>query len=122
MSVHLQPVAAAEAMRNARSARSRARLDAVDRARLGLVDSARVQADAEEAVAAEEELVAGYRLHRLAAAVTVSAPTIELLDSAARAVRTAAETTRLELRPLHGQHAAALRAALPLCRADGRAR
>jgi len=122
VSVHLQPVAAAEAMRRARSARSRARLDAVDRARLGLVDSARVNADAAEAAAAEEELVAGYRLHRVCGVVTVSAPSATALDEGCRAVRTAAHTARLELRPLHGQHALALRAALPLCRADGRDR
>ena len=41
VSVHLHPVPAAEAMRRARSARSRAQLDASDRARFGLVDSAR---------------------------------------------------------------------------------
>ena len=122
VSVHLEPVPAGEAMRRARAARSRARLDAADRQRLGLVDSARLEADAAEAAAAEEELVAGYRLHRLAAAITVSAPSLPLLDDAARAVRTAAQTARLELRPLHGQHLLALRTTLPLCRADRRHR
>jgi hypothetical protein len=122
VSVHLHPVPAAEAMRRARSARSRAQLDASDRARFGLVDSVRVEADAAEAAATEEELVAGYRMHRLAAVVTVAAPTIALLEDGCRAVRTAAETARLELRPLHGQHADGLIAALPLCRPDGRTR
>jgi hypothetical protein len=122
VSVHLQPVPAGEAMRRARAARSRARLDAVDRARLGLLDSARVEADAVEAAAAEEELVAGFRLHRMCAVVTVSAATPRLLDDAARAIRTAAETARLELRPLHGQHLAGLGATLPLCRTNGRSR
>ena len=122
VSVHLRPVAAGEAMRRARAARSRARLDAVDRARFGWLDSARVDADAAEAAAAEEELVGGYRLHRLAAVITVSAASLGALEDGCRTVRTAAETARLELRPLHGQHLSALRAALPVCRADGRSR
>jgi hypothetical protein len=119
VSVHLQSVAAHVAMRQARATRARARLDAVDRGRLGLLDSARLDAEHSDAVAAEEELVAGYRLHRLAAAVTVSAQSTHELDEASRAVRTAAQTARLELRPLHGAHQHGLIASLPLCRPDG---
>jgi hypothetical protein len=119
VSVHLQPVAAHVAMRQARATRARARLDATDRGRLGMLDSARLDADHADAAAAEEELVAGYRLHRVAAAVTVSAASARQLDEAARAVRTAAQTARVELRPLHGQHQLGLVASLPLCRPDG---
>ena len=119
VSVHLQPVAAHVAMRQARATRAKARLDATDRGRLGLLDSARLDADDADAAAAEEELVAGYRLHRVAATVTVSAGSRHHLDAASRVVRTAAQTARVELRPLHGQHQLGLVASLPLCRPDG---
>jgi hypothetical protein len=119
VSVHLRPVAAQVAMRQARATRARARLDAADRSRLGLLDSPRLDVDQADAAAAEEELVAGYRLHHVAASITVSAGSAEQLNGAARAIRTAAQTARLELRPLHGQHQHGLVSSLPLCRPDG---
>ncbi len=120
VSVHLVPVPQAAAVRQARAARSRARLDAADRNRFGLTDTAAVQAAADEATAAEEELVAGYRLTRLSAVVTCSASTLAELDGACRAVRTAAAAARLDLRACHGEHDLALLASMPLCRASGR--
>jgi hypothetical protein len=115
-------VSPAAAVRQARAARSRARLDAADRSRFGLTDTAAVQAAADEATAAEEELVAGYRLTRLSAVVTCSASTLAELDDACRAVRTAAAAARLDLRACHGEHDLALLASMPLCRPYGRPR
>lgn len=122
MAVHLVPVPQAAAVRQARAARSRARLDAAERTRFGLSDTAAVQAAADEATAAEEELVAGYRLTQMSAVVTCSAATVAELDDACRAVRTAAAAARLDLRPCHGEHDLGLLASMPLCRPSGRPR
>ena len=120
VAVHLQPVAPAVAARQARAARSRSVLDAADRGRLGFVENAGADAAAGEAADTEAELVAGYRMHRVAAAITVSAADLRALDDACRTLRTAAQAARLELRPLHGQHLGGLVATMPLCR-PGRA-
>ena len=122
VSVHLAPVAQAAAVRQARAARSRARLDVADRARLGFADTASANAAAEEAVAAEEELVAGYRLTRMSGVVTCSAPSLTELDEACRSVRTAAAAARLDVRACHGEHHLGFLASLPLCRPAGRPR
>jgi len=122
VAVHLVPVPQAAAVRQARAARSRARLDAADRTRFGLTDTAAVTAAAEEATAAEEELVAGYRLTRMSAVVTCSASSLEELDEGCRAVRTAAAAARLDLRACHGEHDLGLLASMPLCRPSGRPR
>ena len=121
VAVHLQPVAPAVASRQARAARARTRLDAADRNRLGFLDPPDSDATAADAADTEAELVAGYRMHRVSAAVTVSAADLRALTDACRHVHTAAQAARLELRPLHGQHLAGLVATLPLCR-DGRTR
>ena len=120
VAVHLEPVAPAVAARQARAARSRSRLDAADRSRLGFVEDAGADAAAGDAADTEAELVAGYRMHRVAAAITVSAAEVRVLDDACRALRTAAQSARLEMRPLHGEHLGGLVATMPLCR-PGRA-
>jgi len=115
-SVHLQPVPAAIAVRQARAARAKARLDAADRARLGMADSIAASQSETDGADQEAELVAGYTTHRIAALLTVTAPGPDLLQAACETVRAAAATARLDLRPLHGQHDLAFVAALPLCR------
>jgi hypothetical protein len=122
VSVHLRPVPPQQAMRRARAARARARLDVEDRSRFGMTGSAGGEAAVADATAAEEELVAGYRLQELSAVVTVTAPDPGRLTDACRMVRTAAVTARLDLRPLHGQHDLGFVATLPLCRVPGRSR
>jgi hypothetical protein len=122
VSVHLTTVGQGAAVRQARAAHSRTRLDASDRARLGLTDSAAGAASAEEATAAEAELVAGYRLQHISGLVTVAADTLTVLDEACGRVRAAATAARLDLQPCHGQHDLALLAGMPLCRPAGRPR
>ena len=122
VSVHLQPVAAALAARQARADRTRARLDAADRARLGFADSTATAWAEADAAGTEEELLAGYRLHRVAGVVLCSAGTPALLDEACRAMAGAAATARVDVRPLHGQHDIGFVAATPLCRPAGGSR
>jgi hypothetical protein len=116
VSLHLERVAPAAAARIARTRRAKAVLDQSDRARLGMTSSAALAGAEASGVAMDAELAAGYRTHRLAGLVTLSADTVGALDDAGQVLRQAAATCRLELRPLHGQHDTALAATAPLCR------
>jgi hypothetical protein len=118
LSVHTRPVAPAPAARRARASSAKARLDASDRSRLGLTgpDHSRLgdtlaEADAD---ATEAELAAGYRLTDLSVLLAVSAAEPAALEQGCRQLRTDAATSRLGLRPLHGQHLTALASVLPL--------
>jgi hypothetical protein len=116
VSLHLERVAPAAAARVARTRRAKAILDQTDRARLGMTSSAALQVAEASGIAMDAELAAGYRTHRLAGLITLSADSVEGLDEAVRGLRQAAALCRLELRPLHGQHDVALAATAPLCR------
>jgi hypothetical protein len=116
VSLHLERVLPAAAARIARSRRAKATLDQADRARFGMTSSAALDNAQASGVAMDAELAAGYRTHRLAGLVTISGDTVSDLDDAARVLRQAAAVCRIELRPLHGQHAEALAATAPLCR------
>jgi len=116
VSLHLERVAPATAARVARTRRAKAVLDQSDRARLGMTSSAALAGAEASGVAMDAELAAGYRTHRLAGLITISADTVAALDDAGQVIRQAAAVCRLELRPLHGQHETALAATLPLCR------
>jgi hypothetical protein len=120
VSLHLERVAPPAAARLARTRRAKAELDQSDRARFGMTSSAALDAAQASGTAMDAELAAGYRTHRLAGLVTLSADSIDALDDAGRMLRQAAAVCRLELRPLHGQHDTALAATVPLCRLRSR--
>lgn len=122
LAVHLEPVSPARAAERSRSARAAHALSADQRSRWGFVEDRVESRQAEEADARESELVAGHGLHRVGAVVLVSAPDAGALASAGEAVRLAAAASRLELRPLDGEHGGAWEAALPLCRLGWRRR
>jgi hypothetical protein len=122
VALHLTPVPPGVAARETRAARTRARLDGADRTRLGFGDNASTAWAEADAASTEEELLAGYRLHRIAGIVTCTADSLAALDDACRSVRAAASAARVDLRPLHGQHDVGFLASLPLCRVNGRAR
>ena len=69
----------------------------------------------------EEQLLDGHIEFRYLGLVVVSAPDDEALDRATEAVTEAGARCRMELRPVDGQHAAAVVAALPLGRRPRRA-
>ena len=121
LSLHLQPVPPPVAAREARAARTRARLDRAERLRLGLTDAPAIAWAETDAEDTEQELLAGYRLHRVAGVISCTAGDLAGLDEACRSVRAAAAAARVDLRPMHGQHDVGLLASLPLCRVDGRA-
>ena len=120
VAVHTRPVAPVHAVRQARAAAAKAQLDATDRGRFGLnsgnpgaasaVDERAVQ----DAAELESELAAGFRLLQVRSVLTITAPTRALLEQATTALRTTAATSRIDLRPLHGQHQHGLVATLPL--------
>jgi hypothetical protein len=116
VALHLERVTPAAAARVARTRRAKAVLDQSDRARFGMTSSAALEVAEAAGVEMDAELAAGYRTHRLAGVVTLSADTVDALDQAGRALRQAAALCRIELRPLHGQHDLALAATAPLCR------
>jgi hypothetical protein len=121
VSIHLQAVRSDIAGRRARAARQSAQLDAEERSRLGFGIGARqrqVQADAE---LLEDELAAGHVQHRVAGLIVVTADDLAELDQACQETLAHAATARLEVRALHGQHALAWAAGLPLCRLGHRA-
>lgn len=120
VALHLERVTPAAAARVARSRRAKAALDQSDRARFGMTGSAALDMAEAAGVAMDAELAAGYRTHRLAGLITLSADTVDALDQAGRALRQSAAVCRLELRPLHGQHDLALAATAPLCRLRSR--
>ena len=122
IAVHLEPVSPARAAEVSRSARAAHALSAEQRSRWGFIEDRVESRQAAEADARESELVSGHGLHKVGAVVLVSAPDAERLESAADAVRLAAASSRLELRPIDGQHGGAWEAALPLCRLGWRRR
>jgi hypothetical protein len=111
--VQARPVAPDHAARRARAASAKARLDNADRQRLGFTPAAHSHLDQLDADATEAELVAGYRMADVTALITLHAPSLPVLDAATRDLRALAVALRLDLRPLHGQHATALAATLP---------
>ena len=111
--VQARPVAPDHAARRARAASAKARLDNADRQRLGFTPAAHSDLDQLDADATEAELVAGYRMADVTALMTLHAPSLPVLDAATRDLRALAVALRLDLRPLHGQHATALAATLP---------
>lgn len=115
VSLHLQPVPTAAALRRARAARAQADLDAKDRARLGFLTPAAEADAADRAVDLETELAAGHRAYAVAGLLTVTAVDLPTLDAAAADLGTAAALAGLQIRPLHGQHATALAASAPAC-------
>jgi hypothetical protein len=116
VTVHLERVPPAQAARVARTTRAKAALDQRDRLRFGMTTSAALDRVESSGVAMDAELAAGYRTHRVTALVSLSGPSLAVVDDATGPLRQAAAASRLEIRPLHGQHDRALAATLPLCR------
>lgn len=112
--VQARPVTPEHAARRARASAAKARLDAADRQRLGFTPAASSALDELDAEHTEAELLAGYRMADLTTLLTLHAPDPQLLEDAARSLRTVAVSQRLDLRPLHGQHSRALTVTLPL--------
>lgn len=116
VSVVMEPVAPSKAVRAAERAVTSDESDRQLRAGHGFVETARQRDRQRSASVREEELVQGHAQMRYVGYVTVSALTREQLESSCAEVEQAGRQSRLELRAMHGQHAAGLTFTLPLCR------
>ncbi|MGH9063181.1 MAG: SCO6880 family protein, partial [Acidimicrobiales bacterium] len=122
LAIHLEPVPADLARRQAQAARLNAGLDQAQRSRWGFVSGPRQEAELAEAARLEEELVAGYPSHRLGAVLMVSAPDEDALGEASSALEQAATSARVDLRCAYGSQDLAWASTLPICRARLRGR
>ncbi len=116
VSVVMQPLSPARAVRQAERARTADIADAELRRRGGFLATARRAREADVAVRREEELADGHASFRFSGYVSVSADSPEELASACDSTEQAASQSRLELRRLYGDQERAFTCTLPLGR------
>lgn len=115
-SVVMEPLGPDAAVRKVEASRTADLADAELRRRGGFVSTARHARESEVLARREAELAEGHASFRYAGYVTVSAPSEEELTAACDVVQHAAGQSRLLLRRLYGDQAAAYTCTLPLCR------
>jgi hypothetical protein len=116
LSVVMQPLGPDRAIRKVEASRTADLADAELRRRGGFVSTARHARESEVLARREAELAEGHASFRYSGYVTVSAPSEDELTRACDAVQHAAGQSRLALRRLYGDQAAAYTCTLPLCR------
>jgi hypothetical protein len=115
-SVVMEPLGPEQAVRKVEASRTADLADSELRRRGGFVSTARHARESEVLARREAELAEGHASFRYSGFVTVSAPTDEELAVACDTVQHAAGQSRLALRRLYGDQAAAYTCTLPLCR------
>ncbi|MGH9098924.1 MAG: SCO6880 family protein [Acidimicrobiales bacterium] len=116
VSVVMDPISPARAVRQAERARTADVADSELRRRGGFLATARRAREAQLAVRREEELADGHASFRFSGYVSVSAPTLEQLTAACDSTEQAASQCKLELRRLYGDQERAFMCTLPLGR------
>jgi len=116
VSVVMEPVSPARAVRAVEQARTADIADSELRRRGGFLSTARRAREAELVVRRETELADGHGSYRFSGYVTVTAPTAAQLEEWCETTEHAAGQARLELRRLYGDQERALLCTLPLCR------
>jgi Putative type VII ESX secretion system translocon, EccE len=116
MAVTFAPMSPDRSIREVEAQVTRDQADSALRARFGQTETARQQQAYGSTRRREAELAAGYGEVRFTGFITVSAPDVEQLRSAAAQVKRDAARSRLELQAMYGQQADAFTFALPLCR------
>jgi hypothetical protein len=116
IAVTFEPLSPDRSIREVEAQVTRDQADLALRARFGQAETARQQQAYGATRRREAELAAGYGEVRFAGYLTVSARDIEQLASACDDVKRDAVRSRLELRAMYGQQAAAFAFTLPLCR------
>ncbi|HVT42223.1 MAG TPA: SCO6880 family protein [Acidimicrobiales bacterium] len=114
--VVMQPLGPDAAVRKVEASRTADLADAELRRRGGFMSTARHTRESEVLARREAELAEGHASFRYSGYVTVSAPSEEELTTACDAVQHAAGQSRLSLRRLYGDQAAAYTCTLPLAR------
>ena len=116
LAVVMEPIGPDTAVRKAEASRTADLADAELRRRGGFVSTARHARQSEVLARRESELAEGHASFRYSGFVTVSAPTPEELDAAIDLLQHSAGQSRIALRRLYGDQAAAYTCTLPLCR------
>jgi hypothetical protein len=114
--VVMAPLGSDQALRKVEASRTADLADAELRRRGGFVSTARQARESEVLARREAELAEGHASFRYSGYLTVSAPSDDLLESAIDAVQHSAGQSRLALRRLYGDQAAAYTCTLPFCR------
>jgi hypothetical protein len=116
VAVVMEPIPPSRATRGAESARASHLADDELRARAGYIPTARRRKDEADLVAREAELAAGHGELRFAGYVSVTAPDLSALASAAAGVEESGLEAGVELRRLYGEAGQAFTATLPIGR------
>lgn len=116
VSVTIEPVSHATAMRKAEAQRTAEIAEEMQRERQGFVTTARTRRRQQAASLREEELADGHGLVRWAGYVAGGAASLQQLDRRAPDLEHAAQRARLTLQPLYGEQEAGFAFTLPLCR------
>ena len=114
VSVLLDPVDPARAVKDAGNAQVKHDADAELRTRGGWMLSAAKRRERGTLARREEELADGHRDYRVCGFVSVTAATVEELDAACSGIEQAASQAHLDLRRLYGRQDIAFMATLPL--------
>jgi hypothetical protein len=115
-SVVMEPLGPDAALRKVEASRTADLADAELRRRGGFLSTARHARESEVIARREEELAEGHASFRYSGYVTVSAPSEDQLTAPCDAIQHGAGQSRLALRRLYGDQAAAYTCTLPLCR------
>lgn len=117
LALHYTPVRADQAARDLRKKKTELISDAAQRRKIGQVDDASANAELDDVLQQEADLTAGHGVLRVSGLISVSAPSVDELDTAVSAIEQAAIQASCETRRLVGQQAQGFAvAALPLCR------
>ena len=111
------PIRSDQAARDIRKKKTELISDAVQRQKMGQIEDASQTAEYGDVLQQEADLTAGHGVLRYTGLISISAPTVDELDTAVAAIEQAAIQSSCETRRLLGQQAQAFTvAALPLCR------
>lgn len=111
------PIRSDQAARDIRKKKTELISDATQRQKMGQIEDASQTAEYGDVLQQEADLTAGHGVLRYTGLISISAPTVEELETAVAAIEQAAIQASCETRRLVGQQAQAFAAAaLPLCR------
>lgn len=117
ISITYSPVPADQAARTLRRRKTEYLADSAGRARFGQLDDARHGAEYGDVLQQEADLTAGHGILNYSGLITVTAPTLDALETAVATIEQAAIQASCETRRLVGQQAQGFAAAaLPLAR------
>ncbi|MBS1888780.1 MAG: hypothetical protein JSU06_16475 [Actinobacteria bacterium] len=116
LSVTIEPVPFAQAMRKAEMAQTKEIAGEIERQRQGFLTTAGHRRQQQAVAHREEELADGNAEMIFAKFITVSDRSVEALERSNSDTEHAAQLARLELQPMYGEQDAGFANTLPLCR------